>query len=306
MCWQFFLHPQEKRWGVITYLCLNSWWRHQMETFPRFLSFVRWNSPVIGEFSSQRPVTRSFGVSLICSWTNSGLNFSNRFGTYVRDKLSCGPFLDDNHQVDGHPKKRRRTQFWVIKRDFPGWFIALPQFCVKTQLWGVHSNLRRDDYHPKMGHNWAHPSHMSDALKIEGKAKNLLLSPKHSHHKTLFVVLYVMFTKCSIIWIKNSSVLLLDNICVVAVMYFSAASPDFWKWVASCTCHIIDWFFITFRLSPSFRRLSNIKFMISTLYCIFSIALSIYSRWANQSKKILCITLSRVLVDHRLKLLIAD
>ena len=38
-----------------------SWWRHQMETFPRYWPFAG-NSPVTGEFPSQRPVTRSFDV----------------------------------------------------------------------------------------------------------------------------------------------------------------------------------------------------------------------------------------------------
>ena len=40
----------------------NSWWRHQMETFSALLAFCVGNSPVTGEFPSQRPVTRSFDV----------------------------------------------------------------------------------------------------------------------------------------------------------------------------------------------------------------------------------------------------
>ena len=39
-----------------------TWWRHQMETFSTLLALCAWNSPVIGEFPSQRPVTRSFDV----------------------------------------------------------------------------------------------------------------------------------------------------------------------------------------------------------------------------------------------------
>ena len=39
-----------------------SWWSHQMETFSTLLDFCVGNSPVTGEFSSQRPVTRSFDV----------------------------------------------------------------------------------------------------------------------------------------------------------------------------------------------------------------------------------------------------
>ena len=38
------------------------WWRHQMETFSALLAICAGNSPVTGEFLSQRPVTRSFDV----------------------------------------------------------------------------------------------------------------------------------------------------------------------------------------------------------------------------------------------------
>ena len=36
------------------------WWRHQMETFSALLALCAGNSPVTGEFPSQRPVRRSF------------------------------------------------------------------------------------------------------------------------------------------------------------------------------------------------------------------------------------------------------
>ena len=39
-----------------------TWWRHQMETFSALLALCAGNSPVPGEFPSQRPVTRSFHV----------------------------------------------------------------------------------------------------------------------------------------------------------------------------------------------------------------------------------------------------
>ena len=39
-----------------------SWWRHQMETFSALLAIFAGNSPVPGEFPTQRPVTRSFDV----------------------------------------------------------------------------------------------------------------------------------------------------------------------------------------------------------------------------------------------------
>ena len=55
---------------------LTAWWRHQMETFSALLAICAGNSPVPGEFPAQRPVTRSFDVSLICTringWVNNG------------------------------------------------------------------------------------------------------------------------------------------------------------------------------------------------------------------------------------------
>ena len=41
-----------------------------METFPAILAICAGNSPVTGEFPTQKPVTRSFDVSLICAWIN--------------------------------------------------------------------------------------------------------------------------------------------------------------------------------------------------------------------------------------------
>ena len=39
-----------------------AWWRHQMETFSALLAICAGNSPVPGEFPTQRPVTRIFDV----------------------------------------------------------------------------------------------------------------------------------------------------------------------------------------------------------------------------------------------------
>ena len=40
----------------------SPWWRHQMAPFSALLDICAENSPVIGEFPVQRPVTRSFDV----------------------------------------------------------------------------------------------------------------------------------------------------------------------------------------------------------------------------------------------------
>ena len=50
-------------WDESTNPCPNcTWWRHQMETMSALLAFCAGNSPVTGQFSVQRPVTRRFDV----------------------------------------------------------------------------------------------------------------------------------------------------------------------------------------------------------------------------------------------------
>ena len=55
---------------------LTAWRRQQMETFSTLYALCTGNSPVKGEFHSQRPVTRSFDISLICAWINGRVNKS--------------------------------------------------------------------------------------------------------------------------------------------------------------------------------------------------------------------------------------
>ena len=45
-----------------------------METFSALLVICAENSPVPGEFPTQRPVTRSFDVFFICVWINGWIN----------------------------------------------------------------------------------------------------------------------------------------------------------------------------------------------------------------------------------------
>ena len=67
---------------VMTLFLLESWWRHQMETFSALLAICARNSPVLGEFPAQRPVTRSLVFSLICAWISGWVN--NREAGYMR------------------------------------------------------------------------------------------------------------------------------------------------------------------------------------------------------------------------------
>ena len=45
-----------------------------METFSALLAICAGSSPINGEFPAQRPVTRSFDVSLIYVWINGWVN----------------------------------------------------------------------------------------------------------------------------------------------------------------------------------------------------------------------------------------
>ena len=47
---------------VTTLQCNVTWWRHQIETFSALLALCAGQSLVTGEFTEQRPVTRSFDV----------------------------------------------------------------------------------------------------------------------------------------------------------------------------------------------------------------------------------------------------
>ena len=54
---------------------VSAWWRHQ--TFSALLALCAGNSPVTGEFPTQRPVTWSFDVFFhlrICVWINGWVN----------------------------------------------------------------------------------------------------------------------------------------------------------------------------------------------------------------------------------------
>ena len=62
-------------WWLVMIRISDSWWRHQMETVSVLLVLCAGNSPVAGEFPSQRPGTRSFDVfSFNCARINVWVN----------------------------------------------------------------------------------------------------------------------------------------------------------------------------------------------------------------------------------------
>ena len=61
------------------------WWRHQTETFSALLPICAGNSPVTGEFPTQRQVTRSFEVFFDLHWINGRVN-NREAGDLRRDR----------------------------------------------------------------------------------------------------------------------------------------------------------------------------------------------------------------------------
>ena len=79
--WQSYMMMAAARWWNRStrfrpgHLLGNIWWRQEMETFSALLALCSGNSPVTDEFSSQRPMMRSFDVfCLIYAWTNGWVN----------------------------------------------------------------------------------------------------------------------------------------------------------------------------------------------------------------------------------------
>ena len=95
---QFILHSN----GHVVTCPYGAWWRHPMETFSTLLALCAGNSPITGEFLSQRPVTRSFDVFFdLC--LNKPLS-----------KQSCGWwFKTSSHPLWRHCNGLRLIQFFV-------------------------------------------------------------------------------------------------------------------------------------------------------------------------------------------------
>ena len=82
-----------------------SWWRRQMETFSALLALCAGNSLVTGEFSAQRPVTRSFDVS-----------FDVRLNKRL-SKQSWGWWFETSSRSLWRQCNDHRSQYWLIIRE---------------------------------------------------------------------------------------------------------------------------------------------------------------------------------------------
>ena len=96
----------------------TSWWRHQLETFSALLAICAGNSPVPGEFPTQRPVTRRFDFSLICARINGWVN-NREAGDLRRHRAHYDVIVmcvDTWYRIDDTVEKgnQRNRRNWLV------------------------------------------------------------------------------------------------------------------------------------------------------------------------------------------------
>ena len=83
----------------------TTWWRHQMETFSALLAICAGNSPVPGEFPTQRPVTQSFDIFFDLRLNNGWVNNREvgdlrRYRTHYDVAVTVRHQANSKHHVD--------------------------------------------------------------------------------------------------------------------------------------------------------------------------------------------------------------
>ena len=132
-------------------LFIYTWWRHQIETISALLALCVGNSPVTGEFPSQRPVTRGFDIFFDLR-PNKRLSKQSRRCWF--ETPACSLWRHCNEQ--------QRTQDWL--QNFGGVFVKLPSeiIILKKTLFRCHHFTTFDiSIHYLLIH-WRHDLSKSD------------------------------------------------------------------------------------------------------------------------------------------------
>ena len=105
---------------LLIWSCYTKWlsyWRHQMEIYSLLLTLCAGNSPVTGEFPSQRSVTRSFNVSFHLR-LNKRLSKQSRGWWFETPSRSLWRHCSDNslsvrhYCLDGISDEESNKQLW--------------------------------------------------------------------------------------------------------------------------------------------------------------------------------------------------
>ena len=127
--------PEVKHTGS----ALHPWWRHQMETFSALLALCAVNSPVTGEYPSQRLWRGTLMFSLICAWTNGWVNTRDA-SDFRRHHTHCDVTVMQwwiqywRHTRDVHHyRQHNMIQLWHIFWGTHKWFDLIYRFNVNTE-----------------------------------------------------------------------------------------------------------------------------------------------------------------------------
>ena len=178
-CLIFAFWPVWFQWHFSIYYA-DSWWRHQMETFSVLLALCAGNSPVTREFSSPRPVTRSFHVffDLLLnkrlskqSWgwwfeTPSRTLWRHTASRYQADQGRAVTNVSHHHQLwitqqplscSGFYKRVHINSAWDMFRSAPRSLVSVRDVCSLNSLvpgrfeinlrYRQISNIRRNKSH---------------------------------------------------------------------------------------------------------------------------------------------------------------
>ena len=128
----------------VNWTTIFAWWRHQMETFSALLALCVGNTPVPGDFPSQRPVTRSIDVFLISAWThgwvnNRGAGELRRHRTHYNVTVLVYVTTGGEFYFGYAVKKNSHDSLWqppvvAMKVKMTSWYEDM--FCVVGPLWG--------------------------------------------------------------------------------------------------------------------------------------------------------------------------
>ena len=101
-------------------LTMTTWWRYQMETISALLALCEWNSPVTGEFPSQRPVTRSFDFFFDLR-LNKRLSKQQRRWWFETPSCSLWRHCNEwHHSASLYESNKSMSTFTTTVRPFPG------------------------------------------------------------------------------------------------------------------------------------------------------------------------------------------
>ena len=95
--------------GLLQIVLWNSWWRHPMETFSALLAICAGNSPVPGEFPTQRPVTQSFDV-----FFNLRLNKRLSKQSWDRAHYDVIVMFKSNHYIYVSKLEHHSFRWWFV------------------------------------------------------------------------------------------------------------------------------------------------------------------------------------------------